>query len=108
MRRRDQYWTYIATNRTRTLYTGVTNDIARRMYEHKQGIFPGFTSKYRIDRLVYFESYSNILDAIAREKKIKGWRRERKVALIEAFNPTWKDFTEEWSMTGEGPSLRSG
>ncbi|HKF42346.1 MAG TPA: GIY-YIG nuclease family protein [Thermoanaerobaculia bacterium] len=104
MPRRHEYWVYIATNRTKTLYTGVTNDIARRMYEHKNSLFPGFTSKYRIDRLVYFETTTNVLDAIAREKQIKRLRRSKKIALIEARNPKWEDFIEKWNTAGAGSS----
>ena len=74
-----QYWVYIAANRTRTIYTGVTNDLERRMFEHRSRLVPGFPSKYRIDRLVYFEVTVDVRAAIAREKQIKGWRREKKV-----------------------------
>jgi putative endonuclease len=80
------YHVYIMASRSRILYVGVTNDLARRVNEHKQGLIPGFTSKYRISRLVYFESFTHIRDAIAREKAIKGWKRSRKVGLIEARN----------------------
>jgi len=96
MRRQRQYWVYIATNGSKTLYTGVTNDLPRRMYEHRHSLLPGFTSTYRIDRLVYFETTSDVRAAIAREKQIKGWRRERKLSLIEAANPKWADLSREW------------
>jgi putative endonuclease len=86
-----QYYVYIMTNRSRTLYTGVTNDLQRRVYEHKEKLLPGFTSKYRINKLVYFEATENVSSAIAREKQIKGWLRERKIALIETTNPQWED-----------------
>ena len=89
--RRHEYFVYIATNGSKTLYVGVTNNLLRRMYEHRNSLIPGFTSKYRIDRLVYFETTSNIKAAIVREKQLKGWRRERKIALIENGNPKWKD-----------------
>jgi len=95
--RQHQYFVYIATNGSKTLYTGVTNDLVRRMFEHRNSLIPGFTSKYRIDRLVYFETTSDVRAAIAREKQIKGWRRERKVALIETSNPKWADLSKEWS-----------
>ena len=75
---------------------GVTNNLVRRTLEHKQARVVGFTEKYRINRLVYFESFQYVRDAIAREKEIKGWRRSRKVALIEAGNPTWADLAEGW------------
>jgi putative endonuclease len=96
VRRQQQYWVYIATNGSKTLYTGVTNDLQRRMHEHRNSLIPGFTSKYRIDRLVYFETTSDVRAAIAREKQIKGWRRDRKIALVEAANPKWADLSREW------------
>jgi putative endonuclease len=88
-----KYWTYIASNRSGTLYTGVTSDLPQRMWKHKNRVVPGFTSKYKIDRLVYFESTHHVRAAIAREKEIKGWRREKKVRLIESVNPSWKDLS---------------
>ena len=91
-----QYYVYIMTNRSRTLYTGVTSDIERRVYEHKQKLVPGFTARYRITRLVYFEVSQDIQAAIAREKQIKGWLRAKKIALIESVNPGWKDMSLEW------------
>ena len=91
------YLVYIMANRSRTLYTGVTNDLERRVYEHKNRITPGFTSKYNITRLVYHETFSDIRDAIAREKQIKGWLRVKKMELIESVNPRWNDLSEEWS-----------
>ena len=78
------------TNPSRTLYTGVTNDLRRRVYEHQHKLVPGFTSKYNITQLAYFEETSDIRSAIAREKQIKGWLRARKIALIESVNPTGK------------------
>ncbi|MEK6790323.1 MAG: GIY-YIG nuclease family protein [Deltaproteobacteria bacterium] len=91
-----QYSVYIMTNRSKTLYTGVTNDLERRVYEHKHGLVPGFTSRYRIDKLVYFESTSDIYEAIAMEKRIKGWLRIKKINLIESRNPDWSDFSDGW------------
>ena len=90
------YWVYIMSGRTRTLYVGVTNDIQRRHYEHRNRLVPGFTSKYRLDRLVYFEQHADIREAIEREKQIKSWRREKKVALIESLNPKWRDLSIDW------------
>ncbi len=87
------YYVYILASRSRTLYTGVTNDLLRRMVEHRDGLVPGFTSQYRIFRLVHFEIFGDIRLAIAREKEIKGWRREKKLWLIERDNPTWEEFT---------------
>jgi putative endonuclease len=83
------------SNRSGTLYMGVTNDLARRLYAHKNKLIPGFTEKYRITRLVYFEITSDVESAIAREKQIKGWLRSKKIALIESVNPEWKDLGEE-------------
>ena len=83
-------------NRPGTLYVGVTNNLERRVYEHKTGALPGFTSKYKIDRLVYYEETSDIRGAIAREKQIKGWLRRKKIELIESQNPLWVDLAEGW------------
>lgn len=90
------YYVYIMTNRSRTLYTGVTNDLKRRVWEHKQKLVSGFTQKYNLTKLVYFEAGSNIRAAIARGKKIKGWLRAKKVALIDSVNPQRKDLSETW------------
>lgn len=87
-----KYYVYIATNYKNTvLYTGVTNDLERRIYEHKNKLTPGFTSKYKINKLVYFEEFSTARDAIAAEKKIKGWIRNKKIALIKIKNPDFVD-----------------
>ena len=87
------YYTYILASASRVIYTGVTNDIQRRVWEHKTKQVPGFTAKYNLTRLVFFEEYERIDDAIAREKEIKGWLRKKKLALIEKCNGTWKDLT---------------
>ena len=79
------------TNKSKTLYTGITNNLQRRVYEHKQKLIPGFTSKYNINQLVYYEITSDINVALSREKQIKGWLRSKKVALIESVNPEWRD-----------------
>src|SRR5258708_37279490 len=89
------YYVYIMTNRSKTLCTGVTNNLQRRMYEHKHHLVAGFTSKYQITRLVYFEETSDVNAALAREKHIKGWVRAKKVALIESSNPDWRALSEE-------------
>jgi len=89
------YYVYIATNRTRTLYTGVTNDLQRRHSEHNAGM-SSFTTKYHIDRIVYYETFMDINAAIAREKQIKGWRRSKKEALIESVNPNWREGESSW------------
>jgi putative endonuclease len=90
------YFVYIMTNRSKTLYIGVTNNLVRRVREHKTGIGSGFTAKYKLDRLVYFESFEDVHNAIEREKRIKGWLRIKKIALIVSGNPSWKDLSEEW------------
>jgi putative endonuclease len=95
------YSVYIMASRSRVLYTGVTNHLARRVNEHKQGLTSGFTSRYRITRLVYFEEFADVRDAIAREKQIKGWTRCRKIRLVEGRNPSWRDLAGDWFL----PSL---
>ena len=91
-----EYYVYIMTNKSRTLYTGVTNDLMRRVDEHKNKLLPGFTSRYNIQYLVYYKSTPSIHVALAREKQIKGWLRARKIALINSIDPVWKDLSEEW------------
>ncbi len=91
-----QYFVYILASPSRTLYTGVTSDLARRVYEHKQKLIPGFTSRYNVGLLVYFETFNTPQEAIAREKQIKGWVRRKKIALIEESNPSWQDLSEAW------------
>jgi putative endonuclease len=91
-----QYYVYIMASRLGALYTGVTSDLERRVFEHKHKLIPGFTAKYNIALLVYFEIASDAHAAIGREKQIKGWRRARKVALIESTNPSWEDLSEGW------------
>jgi putative endonuclease len=82
------------TNKSGTLYTGITNSLERRVSEHKSKAVPGFTRKYNITRLIYWEEYADIRDAIAREKQIKGWVRSKKVAVINSFNPDWRDLAD--------------
>ncbi len=84
------------SNISKMLYTGVTNDLERRVFQHKAKEIDGFTKKYNIHRLVYFEAFGDIRDAIAREKQVKGSLRAKKVALIESMNPEWKDLAPEW------------
>ena len=94
------YSTYIMASRSHTLYIGVTGDLLRRVFQHKWKEHEGFTARYNCDRLVWFERYSEVQRAIAREKELKGWRRARKIALIEAANPTWVDLSRDctiWS-----------
>jgi putative endonuclease len=90
------YFVYIMSNRSKTLYTGVTNSMIRRVQEHKLGVGSGFTTKYKLDRLVYFERSDDIRNAIEREKRIKGWLRIKKISLIVSVNPEWKDLSVEW------------
>lgn len=90
------YYTYILASRTRVLYVGVTNDLVRRVDEHKRRLTPGFASRYGVNQLVYFEQFGQVLDAIAREKELKGWKRARKIGLIEGRNPAWRDLAEWW------------
>ncbi len=90
------YYVYIMTNQSATLYTGVTNNVVRRVYEHKHRLVAGFTSKYNITQLVYYEETNDVQAALAREKQIKGWLRERKIALIKPANPRWTDLSASW------------
>ena len=89
------YYVYmLASKRNGTLYIGVTNDLIRRVYEHKQGLVEGFTKKYKVDRLVFFEETNDVETAITREKQMKKWNRQWKIELIEKNNPEWKDLHE--------------
>src|SRR3990172_4492445 len=90
------YYVYIVSSRSRNLYTGVTNNITRRVAEHRQGLVPGFTKRYRICRLVHVEPFEHPTAAIAREKQIKGWLRAKKIALIEKQNPGWSGLAAGW------------
>ncbi len=92
----NSYYVYILSSRSGALYTGVTSDLSGRVYQHKMGLLPGFTSKYKVTRLVYFEETNDVNAAIAREKQIKGWLRAKKIALIKSMNPTLKDLSESW------------
>lgn len=94
--RQHNYYIYILTNKNKTvLYIGVTNDLQRRLYEHENGINPGFTKKYNCHFIIYYEHFTFIQHAIDREKEIKKWRREKKEKLIASFNPDWKFLNEE-------------
>ena len=85
-------WVYILANRRRgTLYVGSTDNLGRRIWEHKQKLIPGFTTRYGVDRLVYYEAYDLLMDARHRERSMKRWRRAWKIELIESFNPEWRD-----------------
>jgi putative endonuclease len=89
------FYVYILSSKSRVLYTGITDDIYRRTWEHKNSVNPGSTH-YKVHRLVYYETFKYVNNAIAREKSIKGWLRIKKIALIEAENPTWEDLGEAW------------
>src|SRR5271170_725418 len=91
-----RYYVYIITNPSRTLYTGITNNLPRRLDEHKRKLVPGFTARYNINRLVYFEVFEDVRNAIDCEKKIKSWTRAKRVALIEAKNPKGDDLSRDW------------
>ena len=91
-----RHFVYILASKSRVLYTGITRHLWRRVWEHKNNVFPGFTSRYRVHRLVYFETFKYVGNAIKQEKEIKGWLRAKKIALIEAENPTWEDLSAEW------------
>ena len=102
MPREHDYFVYLLTNASRTvLYIGVTSDLEGRLYEHRTGTLPSFTKRYAVNRLVYCEGYAEVLDAIAREKQLKGWTRAKKEALIATTNPQWVDLSADW------PALRN-
>ena len=91
------YYVYILTNQTdNVMYIGVTNDLERRLYEHKHHLIEGFTRNYRVDKLVYFEETSDVMAAIEREKQLKKWRRTKKNALVQQTNPLWRDLSLDW------------
>ena len=95
-----QYYVYILASKIRgTLYVGMTNDLQRRVYEHKTGIIKGFTEKYSIHNLVYFETFQFVKEAITREKNIKKWKRDWKIELIEKENKKWLDLAKDWNDT---------
>ncbi len=105
----ETFHVYILASRSRVLHVGVTSEMTRRLFAHKNKLVPGFTARYHVDRLVYIESTEEASAAIAREKQIKGWLRKKKIALIEAGNPQWLDLSEGWvESQGRDPSLRSG
>ena len=106
-KREYQFWVYILSSRSGTLYTGITGYFEKRIHQHKYDSIEGFTKKYQVHRLVYYESYQDVLVAISREKQIKRWRREKKIFLIEKMNPRWQDLAENWGreMRFRGQSL---
>ena len=90
------FYIYILASKSGTLYVGMTNDIKRRVFEHKNHLVPDFTDKYSIDRLPYVETFTDPASAIKREKQIKAWKREKKVKLIDSQNPSWNDLSDGW------------
>ena len=95
--RKMQYYVYILTNKNnRVMYIGVTNDLERRLYEHKHELVDGFTKRYHVHKLVYYEQTSDVRSAIQREKELKGWLREKKNTLVETMNPDWHDLSKDW------------
>ena len=99
------YWVYIVASKPNgTLYIGVTNSLERRVWQHKKGEVAGFTKQYSVNRLVYFESFRDVENAIARETQLKGWLRRKKIALIEQENPLWKDLAGDWYDAPIGPT----
>jgi putative endonuclease len=108
----NSYCVYILANRSRSLYIGVSGNIERRLIEHRDGVVAGFTTRYRIFRLVHLETFGDVRDAIAREKEIKRWRREKKIRLIERKNPGWADLAESmptvYKATGRSTERRQG
>jgi putative endonuclease len=101
--RDHDYWVYILTNKHRTtLYIGMTNSLELRLWQHRWGDTNGFTKRYHLNRLVWFEHFREVTDAIACEKRLKGWRRDRKIVLIEETNPHWLDLSADWE---EDPPL---
>jgi putative endonuclease len=109
-----QYYVYIMANPRQKIYTGVTSNLEQRVWQHKNKVISGFTSKYDCTALVYYEVTEDVRAAIEREKQIKGWLRKRKLALITLANPTWRDMSADWPApsdvrgTAPDPSLRSG
>src|SRR5258707_11183209 len=96
MREEKRYYVYVMASRSLTLYTGVTGDIYNRALQHKAGEIEGFTKKYHINRLVYYETFKYVNNALAREKQIKAWTRAKRLGLIKTMNPAWQDLAEGW------------
>jgi putative endonuclease len=112
MPKNRRFFVYIMTNRPRShaLYTGIAGDLTRRVFQHKNKLVPGFTSRYNLTRLVYYEEFVYPDAAINREKEIKGWRRSKKIRLVEGMNPHWNDLAEKWTelYKPEAGRLRAG
>lgn len=99
-------YVYMLSNASRMLYTGVTNHLERRVWQHRRKLIKGFTARYNVIRLVYFESHGDVLPAIAREKEIKGWVRRKKVALVQSVNPQWRDLSAAWVPKSRNPRTK--
>jgi putative endonuclease len=104
--KQHHYYVYIVASRTHVLYCGVTSNLEARVAQHKAGTIAGFTQRFHCNRLVWFERYQYVRNAIAREKQIKNWTRSKKLALIEEINPTWADLSEDWGSKPQIPPLR--
>lgn len=91
-----QYFVYVMSNKSRRLYIGITSKLLKRIFQHKQKLIPGFTARYNFDMLVYFEEFGQVVNAINREKQLKGWTRAKKLTLILNENPDWVDLSAEW------------
>ena len=102
--REKRFYVYILASLSGTLYIGITNNLAGRVYDHKEGLISSFTKRYRVNRLVYFETFKYVGNAIAREKELKGWLRARKIKLIESVNPSWRDLSRDWEKEFKGPA----
>jgi putative endonuclease len=102
------YCVYIMAGESGVIYIGVTNDIERRVLEHKNRFVPGFSARYNLQKLVYFEVFGDVRAAIAREKQLKGWLRRRKIALIESVNPKWNDLSPAWVRSAAGAARAVG
>jgi len=90
------YYVYILASLSGTLYVGITSNLSKRMWQHKEHVYKGFTSQYQVDRLLYYETFGAVQEAIEREKQLKGWRREKKINLITKENPHWEDLSGDW------------
>lgn len=97
------YYVYVLASTSRVLYIGVTNDLSRRVWEHRNGAGSKFADKYHVNRLVHYEQFESAYNAISREKQIKGWLRRRKIELIEAANPGWRDLGDDWNAPSDEP-----
>ncbi len=104
MKPRNSYFVYMTASRSGVIYTGVTSNLEGRVWQHKNKATPGFTSKYNVDKLIWFEQTASVESAILREKQIKAWQRAWKIALIESVNPSWHDLSDDWGATRDSES----